>query len=239
MPIYRNDISSKDLPHINRLLHVLSENAHDLSELQLESCLRQKNFEVVSARNERLMYAVATVHFSGTLNGCYAYIDDVVVDPNVQSKGLGTAITKELILMAKERGAKWVGLTSAPKRVAANIIYSRLMERLWSARILALKTAKISTSDLSSFLDYSNITQVVDPRDVYVVDTLMGRKAFISNDVIKKYPPASVLEMVWIAIAQGADSIEIVVDRENEVVADLLLERRFIEKETNAYKVNL
>jgi GNAT superfamily N-acetyltransferase len=149
MLIHRNDVSLKDLVHINKLLHILSENARDLSVLKLENCLKQKNFEMVSARDERPslpteeesmvnmpMHAMATVHFSKALGNCFAYIDDVVKDPAIQFKGLGTKITQELILMARERGAKWVALTSAPKRVAANIIYSRLMRCVSEARVL-------------------------------------------------------------------------------------------------------
>ena len=248
MLIHRNDFSSKDLPNINNLLRVLSENAHDLSVGQLEHILSQKNFEIISARNECCVDsgseqniphppvdAMATVHFSNALGSCFAYIDDVVVNPGIQSKGLGTLLTKELILMAKERLAKWVGLTSAPKRAAANVIYSRLMMHMWNLKVFVLKRVNIATQDLGIFLDYSGFVRGVDLNDVYVVSTLMGRKAFISNDVIKKYSPAAVLEMVWIAFAKGADSIEVIIDAKNSVVADLLLQRFFTEKETNVY----
>ncbi len=240
MPIHRNDFKLEDLSHINNLLHALSENARDLLASQLEFILGQKNFQVISARNECQapcppLDAMATVHFSQALGSCFAYIDDVVVNPKIQSKGLGTALTSELILMAKERGAKWVSLTSAPKRIAANIIYSRLMRHMSDVKVFVLKRANIATKDLGIFLDYSGFISAVDTTDVYVVSTLMGRKAFISNDVIKKYSPAAVLEMVWIAFAKGAESIEIIVDIQNSVVADLLLQRFFTEKETNVY----
>ena len=180
---------------------------------------------------------MSTVHFSNAMSSCFAYIDDVVVNPEIQSKGLGTIITKELILTAKERGAKWVGLTSAPKRVAANIVYSRLMTIMRDVKVFILKFAAMARKDLGIFLDYSSYVTVVDSSDVYVVNTLMGRKAFISNDVIDKYPPASVLEMIWIAFAKGADSVEVIVNEKNLTVSDLLLERHFVEKETNVYMI--
>ena len=55
-----------------------------------------------------------------------AWIEDVVVDESVRGKGIGEALNREALRIAKDAGARTVDLTSRPSREAANRLYQRL-----------------------------------------------------------------------------------------------------------------
>jgi ribosomal protein S18 acetylase RimI-like enzyme len=58
--------------------------------------------------------------------GLRAWIEDVVVDDRARGKGVGEALNRAALSMARQRGAKTVDLTSRPSREAANRLYQRL-----------------------------------------------------------------------------------------------------------------
>lgn len=58
--------------------------------------------------------------------GMRAWIEDVVVDEAVRGRGVGEALTRHAIDVARARGAKTVDLTSRPSREAANRLYRRI-----------------------------------------------------------------------------------------------------------------
>lgn len=58
--------------------------------------------------------------------GRRAWIEDVVVDTAQRGKGIGEALTREALRVAKEAGATTVDLTSRPSREAANRLYQRV-----------------------------------------------------------------------------------------------------------------
>jgi ribosomal protein S18 acetylase RimI-like enzyme len=58
--------------------------------------------------------------------GVRAWIEDVVVDNDSRSKGIGEALTRAAIERAKAEGAVTVDLTSRPSREAANRLYVRV-----------------------------------------------------------------------------------------------------------------
>jgi ribosomal protein S18 acetylase RimI-like enzyme len=55
-----------------------------------------------------------------------AWIEDVVVDDSVRGQGVGEALNRCALEMARLRGARTVDLTSRPSRDAANRLYRRL-----------------------------------------------------------------------------------------------------------------
>lgn len=61
-----------------------------------------------------------------TVTGVRAIIEDVVVDEAYRGRGLGEALVKRLVAIAREQGAPGVSLTSNPRREAANRLYLRL-----------------------------------------------------------------------------------------------------------------
>lgn len=57
--------------------------------------------------------------------GLRAWIEDVIVDPRVERRGIGSALTHAAVERARAEGAKTVDLTSRPSREAANRLYVR------------------------------------------------------------------------------------------------------------------
>ncbi len=55
-----------------------------------------------------------------------AWIEDVVVDESVRGQGIGEALNREALRIAKDAGARTVDLTSRPSREAANRLYQRI-----------------------------------------------------------------------------------------------------------------
>jgi ribosomal protein S18 acetylase RimI-like enzyme len=58
--------------------------------------------------------------------GLRAWIEDVIVDGSQRGKGLGEALTRHALQVAKDAGATTVDLTSRPSREAANRLYQRV-----------------------------------------------------------------------------------------------------------------
>ena len=61
-----------------------------------------------------------------TPTGVHAWIEDVVVDEKARGQGMGEALTRAGIELAREKGARGIDLTSRPAREAANRLYQRL-----------------------------------------------------------------------------------------------------------------
>ncbi|MCJ7434248.1 MAG: GNAT family N-acetyltransferase [Anaerolineales bacterium] len=58
--------------------------------------------------------------------GIRSIIEDVIVDESARGQGIGEALTRCALEVAKEAGAAHVTLTSNPKREAANRLYQRM-----------------------------------------------------------------------------------------------------------------
>jgi ribosomal protein S18 acetylase RimI-like enzyme len=58
--------------------------------------------------------------------GIRAWIEDVVVDGDARGRGVGDALNRTAIDIARDLGAKTVDLTSRPSREAANRLYQRI-----------------------------------------------------------------------------------------------------------------
>jgi ribosomal protein S18 acetylase RimI-like enzyme len=55
-----------------------------------------------------------------------AWIEDVIVDDSQRGQGIGEALTRHALEVAKAAGATTVDLTSRPSREAANRLYQRV-----------------------------------------------------------------------------------------------------------------
>ena len=58
--------------------------------------------------------------------GLRSIIEDVIVDQSMRRRGIGEALVKSAIELARESGADGVSLTSNPKREAANQLYQSM-----------------------------------------------------------------------------------------------------------------
>ena len=90
--------------------------------------------DIAASEASHLLLAVedGTIHGSLTLvvfaipTSLRAWIEDVVVDDEARGKGVGAALNRRALDLAKELGATTVDLTSRPSREAANRLYQRL-----------------------------------------------------------------------------------------------------------------
>jgi ribosomal protein S18 acetylase RimI-like enzyme len=71
--------------------------------------------------------------------GIRARIEDVVVDEAMRGHGIGEALVRRALNMAREVGADGVALTSNPKREAANRLYQRLGFQPWQTNLYFYK----------------------------------------------------------------------------------------------------
>lgn len=68
-------------------------------------------------------------------SGTRAHIEDVVVDEALRSRGLGEALMRHALNVAREAGANGVALTANPGREAANRLYQRLGFKRWQTNL--------------------------------------------------------------------------------------------------------
>ena len=82
--------------------------------------------EVLVARVDGRIAGTLTLVVFRIPTGVRAWIEDVVVDDTARGHGVGDALNRFALALARERGAKTVDLTSRPSREAANRLYQRL-----------------------------------------------------------------------------------------------------------------
>jgi len=129
---------------INNLLRQLSEHSKLSSKKKINKILAQKNFHFLTVKDTSIsekdapIIGMACVYFQDTLSGFKGYIDDVVVDESYRGQGLGARLVQCLINLAKQKKAKQIDLTSAPKRKAANALYRKLGFKLRKTNIYRL-----------------------------------------------------------------------------------------------------
>lgn len=71
--------------------------------------------------------------------GIRARIEDAVVDEAMRGKGIGEALVRHALNMAREAGADGVALTSNPRREAANRLYQKVGFKLWQTNLYFYK----------------------------------------------------------------------------------------------------
>lgn len=72
--------------------------------------------------------------------GMRAWIEDVVVDGDARGQGVGDALNRAAIDIARGLGAKTVDLTSRPSREAANRLYQRIGFQLRETNVYRFTT---------------------------------------------------------------------------------------------------
>lgn len=112
-----------------RLIPQLAPTAPFPTREELHAMLAQDGTTLLVARDRAQcgrIVGMLTLTCQRIPTGLRATIDDVVVDEAVRARGVGEALTREALQLAKSRGARAVDLTSHPSRQAANRLYQRL-----------------------------------------------------------------------------------------------------------------
>jgi len=68
-------------------------------------------------------------------SGVRAHVEDIVVDEAVRGQGIGEALVRHALGVAREAGANGVALTSNPRREAAIRLYRRVGFKRWETNI--------------------------------------------------------------------------------------------------------
>lgn len=89
---------------------------------------------LVARRAGRIVGALTLVTFR-IPTAVRAWIEDVVVDESARRQGVGEALTRESLRLARAAGARTVDLTSRPAREAAGRLYERLGFKIRETRL--------------------------------------------------------------------------------------------------------
>lgn len=128
MPILRlSSPTFADLFDLNALLAQLAPANAPLSQAQLADIVASPTHDLLITRGTGgRIVGMALLIVIRKLSGLQAWIEDVAVDGAHRNQGLGEALVKAAVDMAKSHGAGGVYLTSRPSREVANRLYLRL-----------------------------------------------------------------------------------------------------------------
>ena len=110
-----------------RLVPQLTDNNPPPSLDNLAALLQDPASTLIVARNENgKIVGALTLAVYRVPTGIRSVIEDVIVDVSVRGEGIGEALMRRAIELAREKGAKNISLTSNPMREAANKLYLRV-----------------------------------------------------------------------------------------------------------------
>lgn len=109
-----------------RLIPQLSSSNPPPSRSQLESLVSSEASTLFVARVEGRIVGSLTLATFRIPTGVRAWIEDVVVDESARGHGVGEALNRAALDLARSEGAITVELTSRPSREAANRLYLRM-----------------------------------------------------------------------------------------------------------------
>lgn len=109
-----------------RLIPQLSSSAPPPGRIGLGAIVDGAGTELLVARVDGAIVGSLTLASYALPTGLKFWIEDVVVDDAVRGRGVGEALSRAAIDLARDRGAKEIDLTSRPVREAANRLYQRL-----------------------------------------------------------------------------------------------------------------
>jgi GNAT superfamily N-acetyltransferase len=121
------------------LLPQLNPSLAGPSRAQLTALLADPSITLLVASDEGAIVATATVIVYTTPAWVKARIEDVVVDENARGRGVGEALVKHCIDVARARGAHLVELQSARRREVANRLYPRMGFELRESNVYRLR----------------------------------------------------------------------------------------------------
>jgi len=123
------DATLELLEALRHLVPQLTDNNDPPDLKDLETLISSPNAFVVVARQPDVKGPIVGVGSLGIYRvptGIRAVIEDVVVDEASRGQGVGEALLRELLTLARQSGARGVSLTSNARRLAANRLYGRM-----------------------------------------------------------------------------------------------------------------
>ncbi len=127
------------LDALTALLPQLNPRLEPLSMERLSRVVGDPATTLLLVRDDGRIVGAAAVLVYATPAFVKARIEDVVVDENSRGKGVGDALVRRCIEVARERGAEIVELQSARWREVANRLYPRLGFQLRESNLYRLE----------------------------------------------------------------------------------------------------
>lgn len=139
-PINRSvKLEEELLKSINNLIKILSPDLNRIDRKRLKELIANPLFELYLLEIAGEIVGMASLHYIETLAKKSAWIEDLVVHPKHQGKGLGKKMMKHVVGRAKKKGIKHIDLTSSPHRVVANHLYKKLKFKPRETNVYRLK----------------------------------------------------------------------------------------------------
>jgi ribosomal protein S18 acetylase RimI-like enzyme len=132
------EATSEVIAAFRRLLPQLSRSAEPLDTETLRTLVTWPGNRQLIARLDGSIVGALTLVLFPIPTGLRAWIEDVVVDESARGRGVGAALTREAVELARAAGARTVDLTSRPSREAANRLYERLGFELRDSKVYRL-----------------------------------------------------------------------------------------------------
>ncbi len=110
-----------------RLVPQLTDNNPPPSLDELTALVHDASSTLMIARaDDGVIVGALTLAVYRVPTGIRSVIEDVIVDVSVRGEGIGEALMRRAIELAREKGANNISLTSNPMRKAANKLYLRV-----------------------------------------------------------------------------------------------------------------
>ena len=120
------EVTDELVEALARLMVQLSRSATLPTLQELQQMVDSDVIRLLVARNDQAIMGTLTLALFRVPTGVRAWIEDVVVDEAARGQGIGEALNRRALDLAKECGARTVDLTSRPSREAANRLYQRM-----------------------------------------------------------------------------------------------------------------
>lgn len=120
------DVTPELVDAFARLIPQLSKSSPPPTAEDLGHMVGSDACDVLIARDGAAIVGTLTLVTFRIPTGVRAWIEDVVVDDAGRGHGVGEALNRRALELARSKGAKTVDLTSRPSREAANRLYQRL-----------------------------------------------------------------------------------------------------------------
>jgi ribosomal protein S18 acetylase RimI-like enzyme len=118
------DAGPDDVEAIGRLLsQVSSRPGPPLTAERVRAVLAEPATTLLVARLDGEIAGMALLLTLTTFAGGSGYVEEVAVDTAARRRGVGRALILALLDLARQRGIRFVDLTSRPAREAANALY--------------------------------------------------------------------------------------------------------------------
>jgi ribosomal protein S18 acetylase RimI-like enzyme len=114
---------------LQRLIPQLTANHPPPSRDALAALLGSQASRLLIARlpdAQGPVLGAATLTIYRVPTGIRAMIEDVIVDESARGQGIGEALVRRALALAREAGAGGVSLTSNPMRLTANKLYQKI-----------------------------------------------------------------------------------------------------------------